>query len=81
MIIINEGITLSSESLYLDLVNIQVAGCRYRQTLELVASSRPFVSLSLFWGGGGGPKGILFSLYWNKEASFKGIYTLNVAHI
>ena len=53
MIIFNEGITLQSESLKLlnlDLVNIQVTGLLYRKTLVRVDISRPFVSLSLFWG-------------------------------
>ena len=82
MINFNEGITLQSESLNLfnlDLVNIQVTGCWYRQTLVLVAISRLFVSLSLFFGGG--PKSILFSLFWNNKASFKYIYTFNGVHI
>ena len=79
MIILNEGITLKSESLNLDLANIQVMGCWYRQALVPVAISCPFVSLSLF-GVGGGPKSILFSLFWNKKASFKCIYTLNGVH-
>ena len=61
------------------LVDIQVTGCLYRQTLECVAISQPFVSLSLL--GGGVQKGILFSLFWNKRASFKGIYALNSVHI
>ena len=29
----------------------------------------------------GGPKSILSSLFWNKKASFKGIYTLNGVHM
>ena len=47
--IFNEGITLQSESLNLDLVNIQVTGCWFK-TLEHVAMPPPFVSLSLFLG-------------------------------
>ena len=55
MIIFSEGITLYSESLKLlslDLVNIQVTGLLYRQTLVRVDISRLLVSLSLFFGGG-----------------------------
>ena len=37
--------------------------------------------MSLFFGGGGGPKSILFSLFWNNKASSKYIYTLNGVHI
>ena len=80
IIIFNEEITLQSESLNHDLINIQVTGCCYRQTLERVAISRPFVSLSRFYWGGG-PKSILFSLFWNKKASFEGIYTFNGVQI
>ena len=54
-------------------------GYRSRQKLVRIAISRPFVSLYL--GGGGGPESILFSLFWNKKASFKGIDTLNDIHI
>ena len=65
----------SLKLLNLDLVNIQVTGWLYRQTLVL---SRPFVSMSLFEGG---PKSILFSLFWNNKALSKYIYTLNGVHI
>ena len=84
MIIFSEGITLYSESLKLlslDLVNIQVTGLLYRQTLVRVDISRLLVSLSLFFFGGGGSKSILFSLFWNNKASSKYIYTLNGFHI
>ena len=64
--------------LNLDLVNIQVTGWLYRQTLVRVDISRLFVSLSLFVGG---PKSILFYLFWNSKASSKYIYTLNGVHI
>ena len=67
---------LFAESLNLDLVKIQVRGCWYKQTHVLGAISRLFVSLRLFFGGGG-PKSILFSLFRNKKASFKGVNTLN----
>ena len=39
-----------------DLMNIQVTGWLYRQTLVRVDISRPFVSLSLLGGGGGSKK-------------------------
>ena len=83
-IIFNEGISLWSESLKLlnpDLVNIQVTCWFYRQTLVCVDISRPFVSLSLFLGGGGGVQKVFFSLFWNNKASSKYIYTLNGVHI
>ena len=66
MIIFNEGITLLSKSLNLfnpDLVNIQVTGCWYWQTLVRVDISRPFVSLSLFGGGGGVQKVFYFPCF------------------
>ena len=44
--------------------------CNHIATVRILA---PFLR-------GGGPKGILFSLFWNKKASFKGIYTLNGVH-
>ena len=82
IIFFNEAITLLSESLKLlnlNLVNIQVTGWLYRKTLVRVDISRPFVSLSLFFGGGA--KSILFYLFWNNKASSKYIYTLIGVHI
>ena len=77
MIFFEEGITYRAELLNIDLVKITVTGCWYKQAHVHVAISRSFVSLHLL-GGGGGPKSILFSLFQNKKASFKGIYMLNV---
>ena len=41
-----------------------------------------FFFVFVFFGGGvGGPKSILFSLFWNNKASSKYIYTLNGVHL
>ena len=72
---------LCDESLHLDLIKLQFTCCWQKQTRVCVTISRPFVSLHLFWGGEGVPKSILFSLFQNKKASFKGIYTLNDFHM
>ena len=56
-------------------------GCWYRWTLVRVAISRPFVSLSLFFGGGGVKKVSYFPCFGIKQASFKVICMLNGVHI
>ena len=48
------------ESLNIDLVKIQVTGYCYKQTHVRVAISQPFVSLRLFFGGGGSKKYFIF---------------------
>ena len=69
---------LCAESLNLDLVNIQVIGCWYKQTHVRVAM---FTTVRITVAFLGGPESILFSLFQNKKASLKGIYTLNGVHI
>ena len=58
---------------HLLLVSTNTCPCSYIATVHILA---PF----FFWGVGG-PKSILFCLFWNKEASFKGIYKLNCVHM
>ena len=70
---------LCAESLNLDLVNMQVMGCRYRQTCAYSHIATVHILEPFFLGGG--PKSILLSLFWNKKASARGIYTLIDIHI
>ena len=53
-------VVLKRRITYFDLVIIQVTGWWYRQTLVRVAISPPFISMSLFWEGGGSKSFIFF---------------------
>ena len=50
-------------------ISIYISACRHIATVRI---------LEPFWGG---PKSILFSLFWNNKASSKYIYMLNGVHI
>ena len=55
-------------------------GCWYKQAHVRVAMFAT-VRFPASFIGRGGAKSILFSLFLNKKASFKGIYTLNGIHL
>ena len=55
--------------------------CLYKQTYMHVAMFTTVRMPAPFFLGGGGAKCILFSLFLNNKASFKGIYTLNGIHM
>ena len=67
---------LCAESLNLDLVKVQVTGCWYKQTHVRGATSRPFVSLRLFFFGGGVQK-VFHFLCFGIKSIITCIYTLN----
>ena len=61
-----------------DLVKIQVTCCWLNKHNYVRVAMFATVRIPApFFGGGGGPKSILFSLFLNKKTSFKGMYTLN----
>ena len=71
MIFFEEGITYRAELLNIDLVKITVTGCWYKQAHVHVAISRSFVSLHLFFWGGGVQKVFYFPCFWIKKHHLK----------